>query len=263
VVPSALKEYDIQWYAPAISVEYTSTRTNFTLQVQVVKQNASIDTSSVTLVVQNGTTLITVDEISFYEDLTGSYQEWVFISPDLPPGTWNYSLHVADICGIKRDFTGLFNATDIPPVFGNVSVVTLDSNSEGEIRRVEIAISDDYQVDSVILLVNGIERIPTSQNETHFIFEIWLDEGVHNLQVVAVDDIGQENNLFLPSIEVITYHSTSLTSEMSSAYDSSQSHNSSGLGEGSSNGFTEILLVGTIFSGLVATGNVLNRRRRG
>ena len=263
VVPSALQEYDIQWYAPAISIEYTSTRTNFTLQLQVVKQNASIDT--VTLVVWNGTTLIKVNETSFYQDLTSSYQEWVFISPDLPPGIWNYSLSIADVFGITRDFTGLFNATDSPPIFGNISVVTINSNSEGEFKRVEIAVSDDYQVDSVILVVDGIERTPTTQNETHFTFEVWLDEGVHNFQVVAVDDIGQENIFFLPSIEVIINPSTSLPSdsELLTTYDSS--HHSSGSTEGPepSNGFTEIIVAGTIFSGLVATGNVVNRRRRG
>ncbi|MFW9903664.1 MAG: hypothetical protein ACFFFH_04985 [Candidatus Thorarchaeota archaeon] len=261
--PSTREEYDILWYAPAISVEFTSTRTNFTLQLQVLKQNASIDTSSAILVVWNGTTLITVNETSFYEDLTGGYQEWQFVSPNLPPRIWNYSISITDIFGIEREFRGIFNSTDIPPIFGNVSIVVLSSHPEGEFRRVEIAVSDDYQVDSVILFVDGIERTPITQNGTYFVFEIWLDEGVHNLQVVAVDDIGQKNYLFLPSIEVTPYHSTSLTSdvEVSTAFFSSHTGNSSETGK-ETNSFVEIVLVGTIFSGLVATGNVINRKRR-
>ncbi|MFX0206340.1 MAG: hypothetical protein ACFFDT_10150, partial [Candidatus Hodarchaeota archaeon] len=170
----------------------------------------------------------------------------------------------ADVFGIKRDIIGLFNATDTPPVFGNVSVVTMNSTPEGEIRRVEIVVSDDYLVVSVILLVNGIERAPIAQNETHFTFEIWLDEGVYNLQVVAVDDIGQETSFFLPSIEVTTYHSTSLTShsEEATSFFSSQIDNFPDPDQ-NTNGFGEILLAGTIFSGLIVTGNVVNRKRRG
>jgi hypothetical protein len=262
--PSAQREYEVRWYAPAITVGYTSTRTNFTLQLQVVKQNASIDTSSVTLVVWNGTNQITVNETSFYEGLTGSYQEWEFISPNLPPGIWNYSLYLADVFWIGRNYTGLFNATDTPPFFGDVSVVILTSQPEGEFRRVEIAVSDDYRVDSVILFVDGVEKTPIAQNTTHFIFEIWLNEGVHSLQVIALDDIGQENSLFLPSIEVTVYHLTALTSnpEVTTSYSSSYSDIFSETSD-DMDGFVEIVLAGVIFSGLVATGNVVNRKRRG
>ncbi|MHA2203104.1 MAG: hypothetical protein ACW991_05395, partial [Candidatus Hodarchaeales archaeon] len=195
--PAHQQEYDIHWYAPAITVEYAPSRTNFTLQLQLVRQNASIDTSSVTLIISNETFQIKVNETSFYEDLTKSYQEWEFISPNLPPGVWNFSITVTDSYGVKRSLTSLFNATDTPPFFGNESVVLMDRHLKGELWRVEVAVTDDYEVEAVSLFVDGTERIPISQNATHFVFEIWLDEGIHNLQVVAVDDIGQENTLFL------------------------------------------------------------------
>ena len=131
----------------------------------------------------NGSYQVVVNEASFYEDLLGSYQEWEIISPNLPPGVWNYTLLVADNFGIERIFTGLFNATDTPPFFGDVSVVLMASHPEGEFQRIEIAVSDDYLVERVELFVDGTERIPVTHNETHFVFEIWLDEGIHNLQV--------------------------------------------------------------------------------
>ena len=81
-IPSAQQEHDIHWYAPVITVECTPTRTNFTLQLQIVRQNASIDTSSVTFIINNGSYQITVNESSFYEDLTETYQEWAFSSMD-------------------------------------------------------------------------------------------------------------------------------------------------------------------------------------
>ena len=263
-VPSAQQEYEIRWYAPAVVVDYTPTRTNFTLQLQVVKQNASIDTSLVSLIIWNGSYKVTVNETSFYEDLLGSYQEWEFISPNLPPGIWNYTIIVVDIFGIERIVTGLFNATDTPPSFGEVSVVLMASHPEGEYRSIEIAVSDDYHVERVRLYVDGTERIPVTHNKTHFIFEIWLDEGIHNLQVIAVDDIGQKSVLFLPSIEVTATHSTSLTSNPTS-YSSFFNHSSSDISQNGVNldDFGEIGLAGTIFVGLVFVGNVVNRKRRG
>ncbi|MFX1515751.1 MAG: hypothetical protein ACFFC6_05535 [Promethearchaeota archaeon] len=265
-IPSAQQEYDIHWYAPAVVVDYTPTRTNFTLQLQVLKQNASINTASISFIIWNESYQVTVNETSFYEDLLGSYQEWEFISPNFPPGVWNYTLTIADNFGIERVVTGIFNATDIPPTFGNVAVVLIASHPEGEYRRLEIEVSDDYQVEKVILFVDGTERIPVTHNETHFVFEIWLDEGIHNLQALAVDDIDQESVLFLPSIEVTVSHSTSSTSNPTS-YISSFSHSSSDTSEGGKDkdfgDIGELGLAGTICAGLVYVGNVVNRKRRG
>lgn len=263
--PSAQQEFGIHWYAPALTVEFDPSRTNFTLQLQVMRQNASIDTSSVTLIISNGYIQIKVNETSFYEDITKSYQEWEFISPNLVPGVWNYYINVTDIFGVERTLTGLFNATDIPPFFGNESVDLLASHPEGELYCVKIAVHDDYMVDSVLLFIDGVEKTPSTQNSTHFIFEIWLDEGVHNLQVVAVDDIGQENTLFLPSIEVTLSLSTVLTTnpeDITTSDLSSSSTLSSGTGE-NGDSIGELSLAGTIFAGLIVVGNVLNRKRRG
>ncbi|MFX0123703.1 MAG: hypothetical protein ACFFAE_08680 [Candidatus Hodarchaeota archaeon] len=264
--PSAQQEYDIHWYAPAITVEYTPFRTNFTLQIRIVRQNASIDTSSVALIISNGTFQIKVNETSFYEDLTKSYQEWEFISPNLAPNLWNYSVHVTDIYGVERTLGGLFNSTDTPPIFGNESVFLVNSHPEGELWCIEIAVTDDYKVAGVFLFVDGTERIPITQNDSHFVFEIWLNEGVHNLQVIAVDDLGQENTLFLPSIEVTYRPSSSLTTNLenpTSDFSSPNPFSSETSENKKGSDLDELGLAGTIFAGLIIAGNVVNRKRRG
>ncbi|UCG03407.1 MAG: hypothetical protein JSW11_05325 [Candidatus Heimdallarchaeota archaeon] len=262
--PAAQQEYDIHWYAPVISVEYVPSRTDFTLQLQIMKQNATIDTSSVTLIISNGSFQITVNETSFYEDLTRSYQEWEFISPTLFPSLWHFSVNVTDIYGVTRIFTGLFNATDTPPVFGNKSMVLENSHKQGEMWCLEIGVTDDYEIDGVFLFVDGIKLVPSTQNDTHFTFDIWLDEGIHNLQVVAVDDIGQENTLILPSIEVTLYHSSVSRSSPEDIITSEGSSHSNLAEDNKRNGdLDEISLAGSIFAGLIIVGNVINRKRRG
>ena len=62
------------------------------------------------------------------------------------------------------------------------------------------------------LYVDGIENAAISQNSTHFIFEVWLIEGVHSLQLIACDDIDQTTTLVLPSINVVLDKNTNTTS---------------------------------------------------
>ncbi|MHA2202568.1 MAG: hypothetical protein ACW991_02655, partial [Candidatus Hodarchaeales archaeon] len=81
---------------------------------------------------------------------------------------------------------------------------------------------------------------------------------------VAVDDIGQENTLFLPSIEVTFYASSAVTtnSEDFNSDLSSSSTLTSGIGEDNTS-IGELVLAGTIFVGSILTGNFVNRKRRG
>lgn len=268
VEPSAQQEYNVRWYAPSMKQEFRSYRTNFTLRIQIEKQNASIDISSVTLIISNGLYEIEVNETSFYESISGNYQEWVFYSPNLPPNLWNYTIKVADTHSVERILKGIFNATDTPPWFGNESSTLVAKYPTGELWRIEVLVRDDYEVDRVLLFTDGVESSIISQNGSYFIFEIWLEEGVHSLQLVAYDDIGQGTTKILRSIHVAFNQSTSSiinTEELTTptSYSSGTMGSSKTKENKGNNDFLELGFAGSLFVALIGGGNVLNRKRRG
>ena len=264
-IPSAQQEYKIHWYAPTIIIEdYLARRDNFTLEIRVERQNASIDAQSIMLEIYNGSFEIDLVGTLVYESLSGSFQQWQFTSPNLPHELWNYSIIAADIYGSQKILGRTFDATDSPPYFGNESVIPIASYTTGELWRIQVPVYDDYNVDKVFLYVDGVKNTVISQNTTHFVFEVWLDEGLHYLQLVAYDDIDQENTTILPSINVILDYSTTPTTNPGDTVisSSSSSSNTIPLEEGEINDLIELGLAGSIFASLIAVGNVVNRRRR-
>ncbi|MFX1546310.1 MAG: hypothetical protein ACFFCU_08855 [Promethearchaeota archaeon] len=262
--PSTVQEFDIHWYAPSIIAEYNPTRTNFSLIVQIERQNASIDTSSVELTISNGYNQIKVNETSFYEYIAGDYQEWEFTSPNLQPGIWTYTIVASDSQGVERVIRGLFNASDTPPRFKVEEVILIARYTTGELWRVEVAVNDDYSVENVILFVDGIELAAVSQNGTHFIFEIWLKEGTHSLQLVAYDDIQQETFKYLPSItvEIDDLDVSTKTPDTSAVLTSLPNDDS--LGSKETEGINELFelgFAGSIFAAFVAVGKILTKKK--
>lgn len=268
VDPSGQKEHDIHWFAPSIIIEdYITRRENFSLGIRVERQNASIDTQSVILVINNGSFDIDVAGTLVYESLSGSFQQWEFNSPNLPHKLWNYTIRVTDVYGSQQILNKTFDATDFLPIFGNESVILIASYTTGELWRVEVPVSDDYKVDRVFLYVDGVENTAISQNGTHFVFEVWLNEGIHSLQLVAYDDINQITTKILPSIDV-TFDQSIISTTNSDDITASTSTSSSDevtpetREGGEIKGIIEIGLAGGVFVGLVAGGNFLNRKRR-
>ncbi len=266
--PSTQQKYEIYWFAPSIIIEeHIVRRENFSIAIRVERHNASIDTQSVTLLINNGSFEINVVGTLVYESLSGSFQQWNFISPNLPPEIWNYSIRVSDIYGSRRKLNGTFNATDIPPNFGNESAILVASYAAGELWYIEVPVIDDYKIDRVFLYVDGIENAPIAHNDTHFVFEVWLSEGKHSLQLMAFDDINQVAIKILPSIDVIfnqssttTIHSSNTQRSTSSSFpDKLPSESNEGM---DINDLFEMGVAGSIFIGLVAVGNFVNRRRR-
>jgi hypothetical protein len=266
-IPSASKEYDIKWLAPSIiCTNYEVYRENFTLEVRIERQNASIDSNSVILIVNNGSVQFNISGILTYESLTGSYQEWSFSSPNLSREVWNFTLYAKDIYEITRNFTGLFNATDSPPFFPDEPVINKKQSFEDRVLyRVEVAVDDDYRVEKVFLYVDGIPVQSIVENSTHFIFEIYLIQGVHTLRVVAYDDIDQKNTLILDSIDVnIAENDSNTSTAENSNFPSTTSlleNDETALEEREIDNIIELGLAGGIFTILVALGNVIRRKR--
>ncbi len=264
--PSSQKEYDIHWIAPSIITNsYTTTRENFTIEVTIEKQNASINSNSINLILDNGSLQINVSGILVYESLSASYQEWTFSSPNLPRNVWNFTLSVRDIYGINRSIHGIFNATDSPPSFTGSSVNEKAQHDDRVLYRVEIAVDDDHMVDRVFLYIDGIPVQSYSQNNTHFIFEVYMIEGVHTLRVVAFDDINQQNTLILESIEVIIQENnstTSTTEENNTNISSSETLSENSVPSTGGNDIIELGLAGGILGILVALGNVITRIKK-
>ncbi|MHA2243996.1 MAG: hypothetical protein ACXADY_03425, partial [Candidatus Hodarchaeales archaeon] len=264
--PSGQKEHEILWFAPSIIIEDSITRReNFSLEIRVERQNASIDSQSVILIINNGSFDIDVAGTLVYESLSGSFQQWEFNSPNLPHQLWNYTIRATDVYGSQQIINRTFNATDFLPIFGNESVILIASYTTGERWRIEVPVSDDYKVDRVFLYVDGVENPAISQNGTHFVFEVWLNEGIHSLQLVAYDDINQMTTRILPSIDV-TFDQSTISTTNSDDTTTSTFTTSSDKGETAerreTNGIIEIGLAGGVFVGLVAGGNFLNRKRR-
>ena len=267
VVPSVIKEYNVNWFAPTIlQTRFESTRENFTLKVRIERQNASIDSSSISLIVSNGSLQFNIPGTLDYESLSGSYQEWSFSSPNLPLEEWYYSLYARDIYGISSIMNGVFNAIDLPPFFPDDPLINEKQYYSDRIQyRIEIAAADDYYVDRVILFVDGIPVNSISQNLTHFVFEVFLIQGFHTLRVVAYDDIDQENISILGSIEVNIPEDNQNTStpenSQSSIPISSSKNDEPTLGEIFNEDIIELGLAGSIFTVLITVGNVVRRKR--
>ncbi|UCE13421.1 MAG: hypothetical protein JSV04_14710 [Candidatus Heimdallarchaeota archaeon] len=270
--PSADFEHPITWFAPRIILEdFVERRENFTLGIRIEKQNASIDTTSVIMIINNGTFEIDIRGILLYESMSGSFQEWAFDSPNLSHELWNYSVSVTDVHNSQNIVNGSFDATDFPPVFKEETVVCIANYTTGELWRVEVVVSDDYAVDRVLLYVDGdIEETTISQNETHFVFEVWLNEGIHSLHLVAYDDINQVTEKILPSIDV-SFENTSASITDPSATSSSTTSplsttDDSKTGESTKindqNQLIEIGFAGSIFLGTAAIVNIAKRWRR-
>jgi hypothetical protein len=235
--------------------------------VTVEKQNASIDSSSIILTLDNGSLQINVDGILVYKSLSGSYQEWLFVSPNLPRNIWNFTLSAKDIYGINRSIHRIFNATDSPPSFTGTPLIKEKTRHDDRVLyRVEVAVDDDYLVDRVFLYVDGIPVTATSQNSTHFIFEVYMIQGVHTLRLVAFDDINQENTLILESIEVVISENNSTTSTMEGNNTNIPStlseNNENTIPSAGGNDIIELGLAGGIFGILVALGNVITRIKK-
>ncbi len=266
-IPSASKEYDIKWLAPSIRcTNYEVYRENFTLDVLIEKQNASIDSNSVILVVYNGSLQFNISGYLVFKSTTGSYQEWTFSSPNLPREVWNFTLYAGDIYEITRTLTGLFNATDTPPFFTSEPLISKkQSFGDRVLYRVEVAIEDDYKVERVLLYIDGIPVQPIKANNTHFIFEVYLIQGIHTLRIVAYDDIDQKTTMILDSIEVdqTEFNSNTSTAESTSLplTTSPSKNDETALVENQINNIIELGLAGCIFTILVALGNVIRRKR--
>ncbi|MFX0084089.1 MAG: hypothetical protein ACFFAU_00310 [Candidatus Hodarchaeota archaeon] len=266
-IPSARKEYHTKWLAPSIRcTNYEVSRENFTLDVLIEKQNASIDSNSVILVVYNESVQFNISGFLTFKSQTGSYQEWTFLSPNLPREVWNFTLYAEDIYEITRSLTGLFNATDTPPFFTNEPLISKDQSfGDRALYRVEVAVEDDYKVEKVFLYVDGIPVQPIRANNTHFIFEVYLIQGIHTLRIVAYDDIDQKTTMILDSIEVNIMDIESNTSiAESTSFPSTESQSKDDetvLAEGQINNIIELGLAGSIFTILVALGNIIRRKR--
>ncbi|MFX1283121.1 MAG: hypothetical protein ACFFB5_05675 [Promethearchaeota archaeon] len=268
-LPSAHYEHYISWFAPSIILEESIIRReNFSLSIRIEKQNASIVTQSVKLLIINGSSEIDVVGNLVYESVTGSYQQWEFNSPNLPPRIWNYRIKVRDIYGSQRVLNLIFNATDLPPQFGNSAAFLVSRYTAGELWQIEVAASDDYQIERVILYVDGIDKTSTTNNDTHFVFQVWLTEGVHSLQVAAYDDIGQKNTLDLPSIEVILIPSTTSsttpieTRTSDSSFPRNTNSSTTSNSDEEADGLITLGFAGSIVGGIVMVGNIVARKRR-
>ncbi len=264
-------DHQIYWYAPTIiNEDFSPQRNNFTIKIRIDEQNESIDTQSVLLFVDNGSINFSDSGILIYESLLGNYQEWYFSVSDLPPSVWDYYIQATDIYGATQIFRGTFNNSDFPPDFGSYSSSLISKYSSGELWRIEVPVSDDFKVDSVFLSVDGVSNSAISQNESHYIFEIWVSEGPHHLQLVAHDDIDQVSVLPLPSINVViensstTPTSTTITTSTlpTSIFIPSNITTQSTTNEGGgTNDLIELGFAGSIFIGLIAAGNLVNRKR--
>lgn len=271
--PSVQYKYPIYWFAPKIVCEeYVERRENFTLGIRIEKQNASIDTRSVSMIINNGSFELDIEGILLYESMSGSFQEWAFNSPNLSHELWNYSIRVSDEYNSQDVINRTFDATDSPPVYEEESVICLANYTTGELWRIEVVVTDDYKVDRVLLYVDGdVEETLVSQNDTYFVFEVWLNEGIHSLQLIAYDDINQKISKTLPSIDVsfenfsnpITNSDVTSSSTIPSSLsttDHSEAKESTKIN--GQNQLIEIGFAGSIFLGLATVIKFAKRWRR-
>ncbi len=257
IAPSAELQYNSLWFTPSIIVEsYSTTRESFILEIRVEKQNASIDT--VILTISNGSIEQRLLGDLLYESVSGSYQRWRFSASDLDHSVWTLTANATDIFGSSSILTRIFNSTDNPPSFGNHTLSLLRKSLNQALYRIEIPLSDDFQIQSIILHANDVIINPLYYNSTYLIFEFWLNEGTYMIQIIAVDDSGQQSVYIIPSLTVIIDHNDNST------HSSSQSSSDSIVppSGNQTNPIIELGLGGSIFASLVAIGQGVTRKRR-
>ncbi len=256
--PSTCINYQSKWYTPIISVEsFSTTRNNFVLEIRVEKQNASID--SVVLAISNGSLQQEVQGDLLYESISGSFQNWRFLVTNLDHSVWTIIINATDIYGATSATFLVFNSTDSPPIFGSHTISLIKIASGRTLYRIEIPIKDDFQIFSVTLYISDLALNPLFHNITHYTFEFWLEEGTYDLQIVAFDDIGQQQTYSLPALTVTIDQSESTSLDSSPISTSSSSVPES---IDHPNLLAELGLGGSIFASLVAIGNRINKKRR-
>jgi hypothetical protein len=272
VNPSVVNSYPIQWFAPAFQNEGDQLiypqRNNFTLKTRILKQNASLNSEKAYLALSDGSQEFNISG-TYQEPLSKSYQDWEFVTIFLSPGLWNYSLHVFDVFGVENILSGTFNNTDTPPEIGNVTVIQTTQNELGGRLRIIVPVRDDYQISTASLNIDGSEIPIIYSNDTCYVFEIWLPEDTYIPILSVYDDLNQESSLILPSIQITSIDIISTTNTFPTTSSSTNStlsppfdDHSDGYGGGGVNSLIELGLAGSIFGGLIAAANVVNRKRR-
>ncbi|MFW9855037.1 MAG: hypothetical protein ACFFFG_08240 [Candidatus Thorarchaeota archaeon] len=256
--PSHSSTYYTSWFAPNIFIEnYMKTRQNFTLTILVNKENASIDTSAVYLELINDESALNVTGVLIYESIGSTTQRWIFRSPLLARTLWNYSVVISDIHGAHRIILGTFNATDSPPVIGNSTIQQVNFQEDGGNVQVTVDVTDDYQVTTVFLEVNGDQYPPQRSGQT-YTFTVWLDLGTYSFRIVATDDIGQEQ------VRVVGPFTVEGESEVIPSNTNPSPVNSQSPVPFSDELLPQIVIGAIVLVVMISTGNLLiNRRKEG
>ncbi|WP_455141177.1 hypothetical protein [Candidatus Hodarchaeum mangrovi] len=260
--PSGKFFYKSTWYAPNIEIDsFIVSRNSFILELRGFKQNSSINTESVKIILSNSTSEIQGRGVLTYSSLSGLYFDWKIETPDLYPGVWNYSIFIEDITGCVNAYHGLFNNSDYPPQIKSYSINHIPENDRyfEQYWYFAFEIIDDYAVKSITIDINELRFNNPSYNGTHYFFGIYLAQGYYSVIIRVFDDINQECELVLDSLTIFI----STTESMSSSYIKESSSNlKSFINNFTNNPLFEIGLSGIIFAITVIGGRLFKRRRR-
>ena len=258
--PSSNLFYHSTWYAPTIEIESLITeRNSFTIELRGFKQNSSINTDSVKIILLNSTSEVQIKGLLTYSSLSGLYHDWEIEVLELHPAVWNYTIFIEDLTGCVNAYHGTYNNSDYPPRIKSyvVNHVLENDRPSEQYWYFTFEIIDDYAIKSIIININELTYNNPSYNGTHYSFGIYLGQGFYSITVRVFDDISQECKLNLDSLNILI----SSTSSLNSSYLSDDTSNLKSLSNIlTQNPLVELGLSGIIFTLTLIGGRIFKRR---
>jgi hypothetical protein len=256
------------YYGPSLIADtFLKNRKSFSCDILVVKMNSSLPSESPIMQITSYSENIEISGELLENPLSGTYQLWRFLSPQLDSGFYNISVNGYDIYKVMRVLKTSFNSTDSSPRIKEIKLLLLKNTSTGSLFSLRTTVVDDYSIPEVYILINE-RRYPVYQiNTTFFGIEFFLTEGYYNTHLLAIDDVEQEMVTFIKLINVVINNSNSnsnvkLNNSTNNPSETLTYTNSKLNSKFNEISVIELVFIFGIFTGLIIFGNTYLRKRR-